>query len=126
MAKDYNRSDFEAFYDSAIEDIPEEEIRDELLKAKKHVIDLAMIEVEVFLAGFKQLCYINPLTLSFEMVNCIYPNAEDIQRQVAESLAALVLVIFLIRYSKTKSTKYILKYLLKSETDILNYGGLNL
>lgn len=94
MAIDYNRSDFEAFFDSAIEDIPEEEIRDELLKAKTHVIDLAMIEMEVFLAGFKQVCYINPLSLSFEIVNCIHPNAEDIHRQVAESLAAIVLQSF--------------------------------
>ena len=94
MAIEYNRSDFEAFFDSAIEDITEEEIRDELLKAKKHVIDLAMIEIEVFLAGFKKLCYINPLTLSFEIVNCVYPKSEDIQRQVAESLAALVLQSF--------------------------------
>ena len=94
MAKDYNRSDFEAFYDSAIEDFSEEEIRDELLKAKKHVIDLAMIEMEVFLAGFKQLCFVNPLSLSFEIIDCIYPDAEDIQRQVAETLAAIVLQSF--------------------------------
>ena len=106
MAKDYNRSDFEAFYDSAIEDIPEEEIREELLKTKKHVIDLAMIEMEVFLAGFKQLCYINPLTLSFEIVNCIYPNAEDIQRQVAESLAAIVLQSFYPIYEDEISKVY--------------------
>ena len=94
MTIEYNRSDFEAFFDSAIEDITEEEIRDELLKAKKHVVDLAMIEIELFLAGFKQICFINPLSFSFEIVNCIYPNAEEVQRQVAESLAALVLQSF--------------------------------
>ena len=94
MVVEYNRSDFEAFFDSATEDVTEEDIRDELLKAKKHVIDLAMVEIEVFLAGFKQLCYINPLSLSFEIIDCIYPDAEDIQRQVAESLAALVLQSF--------------------------------
>lgn len=94
--------DFELFYNSAIEDIPDGDLRNKLNNLKGHITDLSMVEMEAFLGGLKQPYSIDPVTLSNDIFNCGSSISATIYRQAAESLAAMVLQSF-ISVTESKS-----------------------
>ena len=95
MYIDYSRLDFELFYNSAIEEIIEGDLRNKLNNLKDHIIDLSMVEMETFLAGLKQPYSIDPVTFINDIFNCGSSTSEALYRQASESLAAMVLQSFI-------------------------------